>query len=84
MHLFVHNSRNIVDNKEKKKLINFKKIVTIMEWNILHNICLEHMLCLVENFSLIFEAQGVLMSKQRWVMISEHQVLFKTFNLKTK
>jgi hypothetical protein len=55
-----------------------------MEWNILHNICLEHMLCLVENFSLIFEAQGVLMSKQRWVMISEHQVLFKTFNLKTK
>lgn len=55
-----------------------------MEWNILHNICLEHMLCLVENFSLIFEAQGVLMSKQRWVMISEHQqVLFKTFNLKS-
>jgi len=55
-----------------------------MEWNILHNICLEHMLCLVENFSLIFEVQGVLTSKQRWVMIFEHQVLFKTFKPKIK
>jgi hypothetical protein len=57
------------------------KDVAFIWVNILHNICLEHMLCLVENFSLIFVAQVVLMSKQRWV-ISEHQVLFEIFNLK--